>query len=236
MHLTRKKYNKRWRKVWSGSVRSILPHSVLKGTQQRAIQTTWCLNVLHTVTASLADSAASTSPYITSEQHGDSTGTHSPPCSKPRQCYGAPRGTNRGTSRPAPVTSWCLGTRPALPGRCRAVPGDVPVPAGGYRTIRHGLLCAVTKCFSLPYRVTPTTDLCVLFLLAVSNHSPAVWVYPDCICDIREMFGLVLPLRHIAALAINRHLKEENSHLKTLLKRQLTGPEKHFFYEYLSMP
>lgn len=49
------------------------------------------------------------------------------------------------------------------------------VPAGGYWTIRHGLFCAVTKCFSLSYRVTPTTDLCVLFLFAVSNHSPAVW-------------------------------------------------------------
>lgn len=53
------------------------------------------------------------------------------------------------------------------------------------------------------------------------------------------MFGLVLPLRHIAAPALNRHLKKKNSHLQTLLRRQLnifspcSCTEKHF--DYLSM-
>lgn len=61
---------------------------------------------------------------------------------------------------------------PARPMQSRA--RQCLVPAGGHWMIRHGLLGGVTKCFSLFSGVTPTADLCVSLLLAMSNHSPAV--------------------------------------------------------------
>lgn len=155
---------------------ALLTQSLFQGTQQRAIQTTWCLNVLHAVTASLLTLplSAPASAYITSEQHRDRTGTHSPPCFsratlrhawRDKQSHIVPCARHLVMSGNTPSPARTMQSRAR---RCL-------VPAGGYRTILHGLLCAVTKCFSPSYRVTPTTDLCVLFLLAVSNHSPAVW-------------------------------------------------------------
>ena len=48
---------------------------------------------------------------------------------------------------------------------------------------------------SVSYRVTPSTDPCILFLCTVSNLT----LYPGRICEIREMFNLLL-------LARARHL------------------------------
>lgn len=92
------------------------------------------------------------------------------------QRYSAPRGTNRATSRPC-ARRLVMSANTPSPARPRQSRGRRRlVPAGGYRTTRLGLLCAVTKSFSLSYRVTSTTGpLCVVLLLAVSNHSPAVW-------------------------------------------------------------
>lgn len=59
--------------------------------------------------------------------------------------------------RPSPRDVWKHEPTHSRAGRCL-------VPAGGYWTIRHALLCTVTKSLSPSYRVTPTTDLCVLFL------------------------------------------------------------------------
>lgn len=89
--------------------------------------------------------------------------------------YGTPQGTNGATSAPYARRLMMSGNMPSPARLMRSRARRCLVPAGGYRTIRRGLLWAVTKCFSVSYRVTPTTDLCILFLLAVSNHSPAVW-------------------------------------------------------------
>lgn len=117
-------------------------------------------------------SLAATSPYITSEQHGDRTGTHSAHCfslatlrhaSRDKQIPIVPCACHLMKSGNPP--------RPARPMQSRA--RRRLVPAACYRTIRCGLLCTVTKYFSLFY---PTTDPCVFLPLSVSNHSPVVWL------------------------------------------------------------
>lgn len=88
--------------------------------------------------------------------------------------HGTSRGANRAASVPCAHHLVMSGSTPgpARPMQSRA--RQCLVPAGGHWTIRHGLLGGVTKCFSLFSGVTPTADLCVSLLLAMSNHSPAV--------------------------------------------------------------
>jgi len=119
-------------------------------------------------------SSAPASPYITPERRRDRTGTHSPPCLSLAALRHASSGKHSliGAVHPSPCDVGEHGY-PARLTQSRA--SQRLTPAGGYWTIRHGLLCTVTVCFSPSYRVTPTADLCVLLLLAASNHGPVVW-------------------------------------------------------------
>lgn len=128
--------------------------------------------MLHASTASLLTLPLS-APYITPEQQGDGTGTHSPPCFQPRNVTAR----LEGQTEPRLARRLVMSANTPSPARPRQRRGRRRlVPAGGYRTTRLGLLCAVTKSSSLSYRVTSTTGpLRVVLLLAVSNHSPAVW-------------------------------------------------------------
>lgn len=176
----REKYNMVWN--GKGEVQDALDGSVRRiiDTVTTLRDTTMCHSnnmVLkraarcHSVTA---DSLCSYSAYITSEQHRDRTGTHSPPCYSLATLRHAWR-HKQSHIVPCACHLVMSGNTPSPARTMQSHARRCLVPAGGYRTILHGLLCAVTKCFSPSYRVTPTKDLCVLFLLAVSNHSPAVW-------------------------------------------------------------
>lgn len=129
-------------------------------------------NVLHTVTVSLLTLPSCISSHHFRAAQGQHRNTQAS-LFQPR--YGTPRGTNRATSVPCARHLTVSGDMPCPASPMQSCAGRCLAPAGGYRPIRHSLLYAVTSVFPFSHRVTPTKDLCVSFLLAVSNHSPAVW-------------------------------------------------------------
>lgn len=147
-----------------------------QGTQRRAS------NVLRTLTASSLLTLPSplhpaSSPYITSEQARRRDGNTQSSLFQPRHVTARLEGQKqrRHVSVRTPVASVCLETWLALPGQlekpCQA---DVEYQLGSRGTGRFATAFCVPSqsVFSVSSRVTPTTDLCILFLLAVSNLSP----------------------------------------------------------------
>lgn len=138
--------------------------------QQCAIQPTWCIQPPASLLLSLP-------PHLlTSPQSSTETGqeTHSPPCFSLATFTARLQGKteSRRALRQSPRDVWKRAR--ALPGRCKAMPGDVTYQLGATGRFATAYCAPSQSVFPLSYQVTPTADLCVLFLLAVSNHSPAV--------------------------------------------------------------
>lgn len=163
--------NKASPKVWCDSVGCMLTHSLLLGTQQRASQTTWCLNVPHSVNGvTAADSAsapASSLHHLRAEQRQDRNTHTQALLVSALPHYGTPGGINR-------ATHWCPCARHLV--MCANADTDaklcqaVSYQLGATGRFVKAYFCDITKCFfsfffSLSYRVTPTTDLCILYRL-----------------------------------------------------------------------
>lgn len=152
-----------------------LTRSLLQRTQQCVIQPACCSNVLHPSTASLLTRPLS-APYITPEQQGDGTGTHSPPCCSLATLQRASRDKQSHVSplRPSP-RDVCKHAEPcqaeAKPWQATSrtswgLPDDSP---------RFIVRCHKVFFSLLSSDFNHRPSLRVVLLLAVSNHSPAVW-------------------------------------------------------------
>lgn len=157
--------NKTSPKVWSDSVWCLLTHSLLPVCHSNNMMLKRAAQC-HSITA---DSASLSLHHLRAAQR--QYRNTQPSLFQPRHITARLETTNRATLVPCARPLMMSGNtpNPARPMQSRAMLW------GATGRFYCNVLCTVTKCFSLSYRVTPSTDLCILFLLAVSNHSPAVW-------------------------------------------------------------